>query len=170
MPKTALAKTLTVKIAAAAIGVAAAGGGVALAASAGGAPTAGLGPSAAASHAPAPPTGKASTTGSDRENGNAAPSPSIVGLCRAFAAGAGDNPGKALDNPAFGALVAAAGDKAKVADYCAPMLERDAPGSPATAAAGQPAAGRPTPKATPSHPAPDTTAGSRPSPPTPDTP
>jgi hypothetical protein len=165
MVKTALAKTLTVKIAAAALGVAAAGGGVALAASGGGAPTAGLGRSAAASHAPAPPTGKPSTTGSDQEHGNAAPSPSIVGLCRAFAAGAGDNPGKALDNPAFGALVAAAGDKAKVADYCAPMLEREAPESAATAAAG-----RPTPRATPSHPAPDPTADSRPGPPTPETP
>jgi hypothetical protein len=160
MLKTALAKVLTIKVAAAAIGVAALGGGVALAASGGALPTAASDRAASASHAPAHPTGKPAVTGSQGERaGDAVPSPSLVGLCRAYVAGAGDNPGKALDNPAFGALIAAAGDRSKVAAFCASAL-KDAPAkSPAAkpdkGATTRPERGpntRPTPKVTPSHP------------------
>jgi hypothetical protein len=54
--------------------------------------------------------------------GKASPSPSLVGLCRAYHAGAGDNPGKALENPAFRALIDAAGGKDKVTAYCTTLL------------------------------------------------
>jgi hypothetical protein len=119
MLETAVAKLLTLKAAAAAAAVITATGGVALAASAGvlpnpldGSPTAR--PSA---HA----TGKPSTAGANKA-GAAAPSPSMVGLCRAYAAGAGDNPGKALENPAFQALITSAGSKEEVAGYCDDVL------------------------------------------------
>ena len=46
------------------------------------------------------------------------PSPSLRGLCTAWAAGAGENPGKAAENPAFGALVKAAGSPGAVPGYC----------------------------------------------------
>jgi len=52
----------------------------------------------------------------------ALPHPSPVGLCHAYTAGAGDAPGKALDNPAFASLIKAAGGKEKVAGYCAAVL------------------------------------------------
>lgn len=67
-------------------------------------------------------------TGDDTETSDAtaggsgsthpSPSPSLRGLCTAWAAGAGDNPGKAAENPAFGALVKAAGDPGAVPGYC----------------------------------------------------
>jgi hypothetical protein len=63
------------------------------------------------------------------------PSPSLVGLCTAYQAGVADNPGKALDNPAFTALITAAGGKDNVTAYCATILPS------------------PHPSGTPSHPA-----------------
>jgi hypothetical protein len=69
----------------------------------------------------------------------AAPSPSMVGLCRAYAAGEKANHGKALDSPAFTALVTAAGDKAKVSGWCTTLLAQqksthpDPAGSPTQA-------------------------------------
>jgi len=53
---------------------------------------------------------------------HATPSPSLIGLCVAYQAGATDNPGKALDSPAFAALVAAAKGKDKVPAYCTIQL------------------------------------------------
>jgi hypothetical protein len=173
MVKTALAKMVSVKVAAVAIGVAVAGGGVALAASSGMAPTAGLGKGQAASHAPAHPNGKPTTApdksheGTDGKAG--APSPSLIGLCRAYAAGAGDNPGKALDNPAFQALIAASGGKDHVAGYCEATLADQPPtgagGAPSAVPANKPtekpqdpSGSRPSPKATPSHPTPPNSA------------
>jgi hypothetical protein len=50
------------------------------------------------------------------------PSPSLVGLCTAYQAGVADNPGKALDNPAFTALITAAGGKDNVTAYCTAIL------------------------------------------------
>jgi hypothetical protein len=50
------------------------------------------------------------------------PSPSLTGLCHAFEAGATTNPGKALDNPAFSALVAAAGGKDSVVAFCTTLV------------------------------------------------
>jgi hypothetical protein len=158
MLKTALAKALTVKVAAATIGVAALGGGIALAGTSGTLTTAGHGGAAKASHAPANPTGKATAGRSDDGHGSdAAPSPSLVGLCRAYAAGVADNPGKALENPAFGALIAAAGSKANVEAFCAPALKKrstNAPTAKPTKPTQKPDNGsgmRPSQKATPPH-------------------
>lgn len=119
MLETALAKVLTLKVAAAAAVALTATGGVALAASAGVLPNPmGNAPTAKPSaHA----TGKPATTGA-KKAGDAAPSPSTVGLCQAYSAGAGDNPGKALENPAFQALITAAGSKDEVAEYCDGVL------------------------------------------------
>ena len=113
-------KLLTVKaIAVAALVVG--GGGVALAASTGALPNPlGNHPSPAASagqsdasHAP---------TASPHPRGSADPSPSLVGLCKAYTAGAAAAQGKALDNPAFHALLVAAGGKDNVDSYCTTLL------------------------------------------------
>jgi hypothetical protein len=50
------------------------------------------------------------------------PSPSLIGLCHAVDAGNKDEHGKALDNPAFTALITAAGGKDKVDLFCATLL------------------------------------------------
>jgi hypothetical protein len=142
MLETALAKLLTLKAGATVLAVAATGG-VALAAANGALPDP-LGEPAAkaaasASGAPdADDKGKASPSA-----GKGTPSPNLVGLCRAYRAGAGDNPGKALENPAFGVLITTAGDKEKVAAYCDGLLAN---------AKGRPTA-KPRPTGTPSHPA-----------------
>jgi hypothetical protein len=49
---------------------------------------------------------------------SSAPNPSMLGLCNAYEAHESDNPGKALDSPAFAALVTAAGGKDQVDEYC----------------------------------------------------
>jgi hypothetical protein len=59
-------------------------------------------------------------TGPDDANGS--PSPSLVGLCHAVNAGNKDDHGKALENPAFAALITAAGGKDKVDLFCATLL------------------------------------------------
>jgi hypothetical protein len=118
MVKTALAKLLTLKVAAAAL-TATAAGGVALAAGTGNLP-------GTPSDTPAPkrPAATHSTgrTGSHHKPASS-PSPSLVGLCHAFQAGAGDNPGKALESPAFRHLITTAGGKDKVAAYCTNLLK-----------------------------------------------
>lgn len=119
-----------------------AGGGVAFAASTGHLPEV-LGgdhrsPTGAAHSSQAPgqqetnrpkPTAEASSTP------KGTPSPSLKGLCRAFQAGVATNPGKALSNPAFSALAAAAGGKAEMAAFCADLIGPPAP--------------KPTPQSTP---------------------
>jgi hypothetical protein len=150
MLKTAVAKILTVKAAAAAIAVTVVGGGVALAASSGALPSglgAGNAHSQASAHATARPSAAAAA---DAENGNAAPSPSLVGLCRAYAAGVHDNPGKALDNPAFGVLITAADGKDNVGDYCTDLL-KDQPATGSNAKPDDVPTG-PATHTTPSHP------------------
>jgi hypothetical protein len=57
------------------------------------------------------------------------PRPSYVGLCRAYNAGVGSAPGKALDNPAFSSLIRSAGGRDKVAAYCAALLAAEARGA-----------------------------------------
>ncbi|TNC26894.1 hypothetical protein [Amycolatopsis alkalitolerans] len=131
MIKTTLAKLLTVKVAAVAAGAVAAGG-VALAATTGTlAPhSGGSTPApAATSHAPdvAPtPQNDQSVAGQDKQTGaggsDATPSPSLIGLCQAYTAGAGSDHGKALDNPAFSVLITTAGGRDKVAQYCTGLL------------------------------------------------
>lgn len=126
MIKTALAKLLTLKVAAAAITVTGAGG-VALAAGTGHLPGSVSGGTTPTAH-PTPThtagthhTAKPSATRDGHPGAD--PSPSLAGLCHAYRAGAGDNPGKALDNPAFTHLITVAGGKDKVAAYCTALLK-----------------------------------------------
>jgi hypothetical protein len=111
-------------------------------------------PGAAASHAADPGT-----------------APNLRGLCTAFQAHAGDNPGKALQNPAFKTLIDRAGGKNDVAAYCATLLatpagnasshRSDASTHASTHAPSDPPSSHPTnprpTRSTPSHPAPSTT-------------
>ena len=84
----------------------------------------------------------------------ATPTPSLVGLCRAYNAGVANSKGKALDNPAFSVLIVAAGSEDAVATYCTGLLA-SAPGGKPTAlptqAQGHTPAGGP-PSAHPSGP------------------
>lgn len=118
MLKIALAKLLTVKAAAVAAAVTAGAGGIALAAGTGvlpvQLPTTPATPSA--THAPASPGEQSSSEGDDTPAGN--PSPSMMGLCQAYTAEVGNDPGKALESPAFQALVTAAGGADKVDGFC----------------------------------------------------
>ena len=119
MLQIALAKLLTLKVATTAAVAVAATGGVAVAASSG------VLPNPLGSDAPkATPSAQATSGPEDaaEAKGSASPSPSLVGLCRAYKAGAGDNPGKALENPAFSVLITTAGDQEKVAAYCDTLL------------------------------------------------
>lgn len=72
----------------------------------------------------------------------ATPSPSLVGLCRAFQAGATSNPGEAVNNPAFTALVTAAGGVDGLDAYCTALV--GAPGTHPTGAPSTHPAERPT--------------------------
>jgi hypothetical protein len=106
--KSALAKLLTLK-AAAIIAVVGAGG-VALAA------TTGVMPNPLGDNPPAPAH---STPGQTHPAGT--PAPSLHGLCTAYLAHTGEERGKALDSPAFTALINAAGGKDKVEAFCATL-------------------------------------------------
>jgi hypothetical protein len=118
----ATTKLLAVKAALAAMGIT--GGGVALAAASGHLPSQlGGSPAAASSaRASASATVTPSASGSPASNPTASPSPSLRGLCQAYSAGTGSNPGKALDNPAFTALITAAGGKQEVAAFCTSLM------------------------------------------------
>jgi hypothetical protein len=133
-------KLLALKTIIAAVGLS--GGGVALAGATGHLPAqAGGHPAASAS---AKPSGYVAAAGAADAAGaatnghtSATPSPALHGLCHAYAAGAGNNPGKALDNPAFSALITAAGGRDKVTSYCATVVESSKPGhSPAHSNSG----------------------------------
>lgn len=160
MLKSALAKVLTVK---AAIVVAALGAsGVALAAGTGALPTPWSDTPAtppATSRAATPdappsttPTGKPSDAGKPADAG-ATPDPSVTGLCTAYTAQVGDDPGKALESPAFEALVTAAGGKDKVPAYCDTLAgEHGKPSdlpTPTDPGNGKAPTTRPTPPGTP---------------------
>ena len=62
----------------------------------------------------------------------------MVGLCAAYHAAVADNPGKALNNPAFTVLITAAGGKGNVAAYCATVLASSS-GTPSHPTAAPPA-------------------------------
>ncbi|MCZ7420725.1 MULTISPECIES: hypothetical protein [unclassified Micromonospora] len=145
MLRSTLAKLLTVK---AATVVAATGlGGVALAAGTGALPDPVVDPTTRpATHAPAAPTATPSLPAgpADRAGVGDSPSPSLTGLCQAYAAGAA-NPGKASENPAFAELVEAAGGAGQVDEYCADAASKDR-ARPTGAPGG---AGRPTTRPTP---------------------
>ncbi|WP_322770612.1 hypothetical protein [Frankia sp. Cr1] len=125
MIKIGLAKLLTVKVAAVAIAATTVSS-VAVAASTGILPSpVGSDSPAAQRTTSASASAHASASAGHGPNASAAVSASLVGLCHAYTAGATDNPGKALDTPAFTALVTAAGGKDKVATYCAAALKTD---------------------------------------------
>jgi hypothetical protein len=149
MLKSALANLVAVKVAATAA-TAAAAGGVALAAATGSLPVGLQDAAHSAFGAPAPhqhtvaladPTTSstpdepsavdgtdATTTESAEASDSSAPtpthlpSPSLVGLCHAFQAGATDHHGDVIDTPAFRALVTAAGGKDGVAAFCVTLI------------------------------------------------
>ncbi|MBB4905896.1 hypothetical protein [Actinophytocola algeriensis] len=122
MLRTVLAKVLTVK---AVILLAVAGSaGIVVAATGGVLPTPwSAAPPAAESStaAPAPTSADRSTeAGAPRPAESSAPNASpVTELCQRYAAHDQQGKAKALNDPAFGPLVAAAGGKGKVADYCA---------------------------------------------------
>lgn len=128
MIKTALGKILTAK--AAAVVAALAAGGVAVAAGTGNLPaqhrhqvSAQSEHSPESSHPEHPsPSSTPSGSPSAGDHHTATPSPSLVGLCRAYTAHVGVAPGKALENPAFTALITAAGGKDKVTGFCTTLL------------------------------------------------
>jgi hypothetical protein len=176
--KTALAKLLTVKIAATAV-TAVTVGGVAVAAATGNLPTQrGDSPTVPpmgtvsattgqVTHTPsivssqAPDTADKNATDKNPTDNNAAdktnsdsgsPSPSLVGLCRAYTAGAGAEQGKALDNPAFTVLITTAGGTDKVSAYCTDLLGNQPGQSSAAPSTGKPTTHPTGPPATrPSH-------------------
>ena len=131
MIKIVLAKLLTAKFAVAAVAAAAVtAGGVAAVAATGNLPGSPDG------HAPAAPAASTTVHGSstatnESSHGEAkntgtpskeSPSPSLVGLCHAYSAGAGSEHGKALESPAFSVLITTAGGKDKVDAYCTKVL------------------------------------------------
>lgn len=143
MLKPVLAKLVTAKLALAAAATTAVGGGVVVAATTGTLPTPGgsshssqPGPSHRPSDRPSGHPSQHPTRAGTDTQGNPAPSPSMVGLCHAFTAGAGDNPGKALDNPAFAVLIRNAGGRDKVSAYCVTVLSEAPGGAPSTHPSG----------------------------------
>ncbi|MFF4878565.1 hypothetical protein [Micromonospora sp. NPDC000668] len=106
-------------------------GGVALAAATGVAPRPPHPPTATPTPpaATAPATPEQGTAGAPATTG-AVPSTSVpagmVGRCRAYQTVAGNDHGRALDNPVFSGLIAAAGGPEQVADYCVRVLAPEA--------------------------------------------
>jgi hypothetical protein len=134
MIKSAVTKLLTVKAAAILAG-AAASGGLALAASTGSLPdpfTTNV-PAASASASPGhgkSDTAKGKANAADKSaeaNEKDGPSPSLVGLCHAYSAGNKAEHGKALESPAFKALIQAAGGNDKVDAFCDTLLASAGP-------------------------------------------
>jgi hypothetical protein len=179
MRKTTMAKLAT---ATAVIVLAVGGAGVALAAGLGHLPGAGSSnehatarPAAsAASRAPASGSANSAhgTAASHDATPSGSPSPNLRGLCTAFQAGAGDNPGKALDNPAFTVLITTAGGKDKVAAYCTTLLATPAGKAPTHPGQASTHASPPTspPSTHPSHPNNTPSTPNHPSSPAPPTP
>ena len=123
------AKLLVVKALAAATAIFAVGG-IATAAVTGHLPIPGGGgpspvaPASSHSAIPTPvPPGSSRAPGETRAEQQPSPSPSLPGLCHAYTAGNKSEHGKALENPAFTALITAAGGKDKVDGYCASLLK-----------------------------------------------
>ncbi|MEH0935778.1 hypothetical protein [Micromonospora psammae] len=72
-----------------------------------------------------------STPPSTVESPRPTPAAAILGLCRAYRADAGDNPGRTLENPVFTDLITSAGGRDKVADYCEQAVaDRGGPDAP----------------------------------------
>jgi hypothetical protein len=128
-----LTKLLTIKAAAAVLGVLVTGG--VAAAATGNLPA----PAQQAAHAllggagvPAP--AEATATTQAHAVGPDAAGPAALGLCRAWSAGQGGQHGKKLDAPAFAALAKAAGGSDQIGAYCAQVTAS----TPGGAAQGSP--------------------------------
>lgn len=98
-------------------------------------------PSATATKSAVASKGASATHGASPalKHPSASPSPSLVGLCRAWLARP-DNPGKADENPAFTYLVNAAGGKSSVTSWCTKLLaskDNPAPSSKPSTPPGQ---------------------------------
>lgn len=132
-----LTKLVTVKAAAVAIGAMAAGG-VAFAAATGNLPSqdSPVVPATTSGSTTAPGENpdknlpnkpdnslKPGSDKSDKDNNANNPSPSLHGLCQAYSAGPAAEHGKRLENPAFGALIDAAGGRDKVPGFCATVQQ-----------------------------------------------
>ncbi|MFC8616184.1 hypothetical protein ACFT9M_07175 [Micromonospora purpureochromogenes] len=146
-----LARLAGLKVALAGLAVAATGG-VALAAATGTLPgpldRAPVAPPSAGPQSTTPPTtagpgGSPAPSSVKPEPSRPTPAASILGLCRAYRAAAGDNPGRALDNPAFAGLVTRAGGRDEVAGYCERVVRDTGPSAPPSAVHPTPT-GRPT--------------------------
>lgn len=131
-PSMSATKLLAAKAVLAAIGLS--GGGVALAAATGHLPSNLTGTPAAARSA-ASETAMPSANGKPSGHPASSPSPSLRGLCQAYTASVASSPGKALDNPAFSALITVAGGKDKVTAYCA-SVQATSPGNKPTSHPG----------------------------------
>jgi hypothetical protein len=73
-------------------------------------------------------TGRPSDAGKPADAGT--PSPSMAGLCQAYESQVGDDPGKALESPAFKALIDAAGSVDQVPQYCDSLPDEHPTGQP----------------------------------------
>jgi hypothetical protein len=128
MLKTTVAKLLAAKLLTASAVATAAVGGMSVAAATGSLPA----PLQDAAHSTfnAPAHGHGHGHGkpnplpgkTDEPGSSASPSPSLKGLCTAYQAGATDNNGNAIHNPAFQALVTAAGGTSKLTAYCTKLI------------------------------------------------
>ncbi|WP_372666168.1 hypothetical protein [Amycolatopsis kentuckyensis] len=133
-PSMSKSRLRAVKVAAVAAAVFAVGGVAAAATGVLPLPGGGGTPAPAASEHARPPAGSSTAATSahpsegTRTAGPATPSPSLTGLCHAYFAGAKTEHGKALESPAFTALITAAGDRTKVDGYCATLLADESPG------------------------------------------
>jgi hypothetical protein len=117
-PLMSATKLFVAKAVLAAVGLG--GGGVALAAATGHLPP-DLGGTPATAGPAAGATAMPSANGKPADHPAASPSPSLRGFCQAYTARVGSSPGKALGNPAFSALITAAGGTDKVAAFCASL-------------------------------------------------
>lgn len=163
MIKSAVAKLVAGKFLAAGAVAAAATGGVALAAVTGNFPnprpaipsnTSAPASAGSSSHsspvssvtsATRPSRGNPTTSRPSATASSSTPKPSLTGLCLAYQAGVTSNPGSALQNPAFTALVTAAGGQSNVSPYCVTLIGAPAShpaGAPAGRSAGAPASHR----------------------------
>jgi hypothetical protein len=137
MLSTAISKILAAKALAAVVLLAGTTGGVALATTVSGTPSpadeTAAASTATAAPAPSEPEPDAEASAGSEPDATASPQPSLAGLCKAWSAGATDNPGSAANNPAFGALVEAAGSPEDVPGYCAARAADDEHGRSGTA-------------------------------------
>ncbi|MGK5444912.1 hypothetical protein ACSNN7_24225 [Micromonospora sp. URMC 105] len=89
---------------------------------------------------PSPTAGRdGSGAPSGVESRRPSPAASVLGLCHAYRAGAAENPGRALDNPAFADLIARAGGRNQVPGYCERVVRGTGAPVPPTADRSDPA-------------------------------